>query len=140
VLFDFLKRVARGFAFVGRDEDADVAFADFVAEHRAVFFVGVVDDAVTLRHRQEVADEAEEAAGRNDVVKARVARVARHLAEGGSAIAERRHHVADELIGDVELKVFVRLAFDAVDFLDDDLRFADLKFVAFTAHRLDEDA
>jgi hypothetical protein len=94
----FCKGVARGFAFIGRDKNADIAFADHVVIHRTVFFEGVVDDAIAFGHREEVADESEQATRRNHVVQAGDAIVGGHVAEDGSTIAQNRHHIADEFI------------------------------------------
>jgi hypothetical protein len=121
-------------------KDADVAFSDLMGEERTVFFEGVVDDAIALGHREEVRDKPEESARRNDVIEPGVGAIVVHIDELASAIAENGHDIADEFVRDIDLEILVRLALDAIDLFDDDLRLGDFHFEAFAAHRLNQNA
>ena len=100
----------------------------------------VVGDAGAARFGQELGAEADQAAGRNEVLHPHpAAAVVAHLLEPPLAQRQKLGHGADVLLGNVDRQLLDRLAEDAVNFARYYLRLADRHLEAFAPQLLDED-
>ena len=64
--------------------------------------------------------------------------IRRHVDEFALSCADFVHDRADVFVGDFDDEVFHRFVGFAVDFLEDNLRAGNLKFVTLSSHVLDE--
>ena len=99
----------------------------------------VVHYAVALRARQELRTESDQSACGDKELHTDIAGQLRHIRQLRLACAECLHDRAHVLLRHLYGQILHRLAFLPIDRLINDLRFADLQFIALAAHLLDQD-
>src|SRR6266571_1733733 len=138
-LLELPQRVGDGDAVVLRHEDPVAALGD-LALHRRIVVEHVAHDSRAAGHRQELALEADQPAGRDAVFEPHAAlAVGLHVGELAAAPAELFHDHALVRLLDVDRQQLERLAALAVNFLVDDARPRHRELVAFAAHVLEQD-
>ncbi len=111
-----------------------------LAHHRTVLAETVMQHRFAFgRGQQSVAQADQAAAGRKELQVA-VPLVLAHVLQDAQTRAEQFHYLAHHRFRHVHRDRLERLHGHAVDFVGDDVRFADLQFETFAAHVLDEHA
>src|SRR5712691_8691991 len=142
-LLELPQRVGDGDAVVLRHEDPVAALGD-LALHRRIVVEHVAHDSRAAGHRQELALEADQPAGRDAVFEPHAARISPcsvglHVEQLAAAPAELFHDHALVRLLDVDREELERLAALAVHFLVDDARPRHRELVAFAAQVLEQD-
>ena len=126
-------------------------FTRFVSDERACksarnrSFVGsvtceeLVHNAFALGVRQEFVFESEQTARRHFEFHTNTASLRSHRDEFAFSYAHTLHNRADAIGRHVDEELLHRLAFYAVDILENDLGSAHAEFVSLSAHGFDED-
>ena len=111
-----------------------------VAFHRAIALEAMVHDGRALRGVEQPRPQADQPAGRNREGHVRVLAAVVHLDHLAAARADQFHHRAQLVVRHFDHQRLERLFGDAVALVQDHLRLADRKLVAFAAHGFDQHA